>query len=260
MPQNIILCIERSKKPCEFPEAIANLYMNRFAIDEDVAFEIVDIIRLTGIHNDKTEKHLLRNAFEKAMLAENLPLPIHIFWATVSPSSGRMNDIKQLLLEFQIDSALLTTISWTRMSLLSQESTKIMYKGIANYTDINIMGYQITFDITQNSRSNLNATFKKHLHDELDLFFHGMRKNKISSFIGNRDRKNFTFTVQKLTKTELSLLEKMDKDYFATFVSYNKEEWRKKIDLKKLKLSESKSRYKLSSCSRCTLFIPKSES
>ena len=248
MPQNIILCIERSKNPWEFPEAIANLYMNRFAIDEDAAFEIVDIIRLPEIYNRK-ELTLIRNSFKKAMFAGTLPLPIHIFCAIVSPSSGRMNDIKQLLLEFQIDSALLTTISWTRTSLVSQESTEIMYKGIANNSDI-----------TQNFQFNLNATFKKPLHDELDLFFHGMRKNKISSFIGNRDRKNFTFTVQKLTKTELSLLEKMDKDYFATFVSYNKEEWRKKIDLKKLKLSESKSRYKLSSCSRCTLFIPKSES
>ena len=68
MPQNIILCIERSKKPCEFPEALANLYMNRFAIDEDAAFEIVDIIRLTGIHRDKTEKHFLRNVFKKQFL------------------------------------------------------------------------------------------------------------------------------------------------------------------------------------------------
>ena len=76
-----------------------------------------------------------------------------------------MNDFEQLLLEFQINSALLTTISWTRMSLVSQESTEIMYKGIANNSDI-----------TQNFQFNLNATFKKPLHDDLDLFFHGIRK------------------------------------------------------------------------------------
>ena len=61
--------------------------MNRFAIDEDAAFEIVDIIRLPGIHKSKTEK----------------PLPIHIICATNSHLSDQMNIIDELLPEFQID-------------------------------------------------------------------------------------------------------------------------------------------------------------
>ena len=86
-----------------YQEAIANLYRNRFAIDEAAAFEIVDIIRLPGIHKSKTEKHLLRNAFKKEMFAENVPLPIHIICATNSHLSDQMNIIDELLLEFQID-------------------------------------------------------------------------------------------------------------------------------------------------------------
>ena len=268
MPQNIILCIERSKNPWEFPEAIANLYMNRFAIDEDAAFEIVDIIRLPGIH--KTEKNLLRNAFKKAMFAENLPLPIHITCATDSHPSGRINNIEQLLLEFQIDSVLLTTINWSRILLIDQETTDIMYNEVTN--DI---------DITENSQFNLNGTSKagllkrNFLHEDLDLFFQAMHNNEITSFIGGRfDRMeflklHFTFTVQKLTKTELSLLEKMDEDYIASFMFYNDQkqtnlrlfERRNVFDVEEMNLSselKSKSKFKKSNCSRNTVILQKS--
>ena len=67
-------------------------------------------------------------------------------------------------------------------------------------------------------------------------------------------------TSQKLTNTELSLLAKMDEEFMSTFMFYNSKRYDRlpvgpqtiENDMKELKLSESKSRYKLSVCLRNT--------
>ena len=63
---------------------------------------------------------------------------------------------------------------------------------------------------------------------------------------------------EKLTNTELFSLENMDEEYMAAFMSYNCRKMKRQIDLEKLKLSESKSRYKESICIRDTVFLEKS--
>ena len=44
--QKILLFIEAPEKPWQKPSKIANLFMNRFAIDEDANHEIVKIYQL----------------------------------------------------------------------------------------------------------------------------------------------------------------------------------------------------------------------
>ena len=44
--QKIVLFIEPSEEACETPLKIGNLFMNRFAVDEDAASEILKIFEL----------------------------------------------------------------------------------------------------------------------------------------------------------------------------------------------------------------------
>ena len=141
----------------------------------------------------------------------------------------------------------MTRIKWSRISLIDLETTERTYKGVTSDSEI-----------AGNSHFNLNRMSP--FHDHLDQFLHSMHYNDISSFIwdhfedrGEYWHLHFPFIVQKPTKNELSLLEKMDDEYMATFLSYNGQKQKKQIDVEKLKLSESKSRYKMSSCSRYTV-------
>ena len=111
MPQNIIIFIEPPDHKWSYPFKIANLYMNRFAIDEDAAFEIRDVIILpkrwietakpklkknkAGITtyslrrnpaDASTQTTILRNALRRTH-NENISdemLPIHMFYALQS--------------------------------------------------------------------------------------------------------------------------------------------------------------------------------
>ena len=44
--QKIVLFIEPSEEAWQTPSKIGNLFMNRFAVDEDAAFEILKIFEL----------------------------------------------------------------------------------------------------------------------------------------------------------------------------------------------------------------------
>ena len=110
MPQNIIIFIEPPDHKWSYPFKIANLYMNRFAIDEDAAFEIRDVIILPKRWNvtkkpklirskkykgaktnytfrrnsveASTQTILLRNALRRTH--NDKMLPIHMFYAVQS--------------------------------------------------------------------------------------------------------------------------------------------------------------------------------
>ena len=64
LKQKIILFISPSYQAFERPTSICNLYMNRFAIDEEAGSEILKIyqFKMPGEIEDKTnEHHLLYN-------------------------------------------------------------------------------------------------------------------------------------------------------------------------------------------------------
>ena len=73
MSQNLYFLIEPNSIPYEFPLKISNLYLNRFAIDEDAAFEIlgVDYLHLSS-QNYLTlpEKRIRDETFERNALKE----------------------------------------------------------------------------------------------------------------------------------------------------------------------------------------------
>ena len=106
------------------------------------------------------------------------------------------------------------------------------------------------------------------LHDDLDVFFHAMHGYPIIS--GEEICKikfpqpYFSLTAQKLTENELSLLEKQDEGFLATFMpkpTYNiKEQELDLLNLKNWQLQcETKTRFKLCLCIRDTRLIQKSE-
>ena len=57
--QSIILFIEHNNQPFETLEKIGNLFVNRFAIDEDGRFEILKIFQLENDH-----EHFIDGVFD----------------------------------------------------------------------------------------------------------------------------------------------------------------------------------------------------
>ena len=274
MPQNIILCIEPSKNPYEFPEAMGNLFINKFVIDEEAAFEIVDIFILPERCKYETEKNLLRNAIRKTMLAGAPSLPIHIFWTIWSQlnlklkTSVKVCELKkiicQLRTEFKIDSVLLTTIHWARFNLINKEVTEELYKSAELFKDVGDV--QSNWQEFLHSGNFPSIKTLKPLHDDMDVFFQAMSSNDelTQDRIDNVEflKPQLLFTSQKLTNTELALLAKMDGEFMATFAKYNGKTYNSQNynvqkqsienDMKTLQLSESKSRYKFCNCVRST--------
>ena len=83
MPQRIIIYIEPSDDKWSCPLKIGNLYMNRFAIDEEAAFEIQDVVTIPiSASNGFIEKEMLRSAFQKLTNDKAASLPIHLFYAS----------------------------------------------------------------------------------------------------------------------------------------------------------------------------------
>ena len=75
MPQNIILLIEPSDEKWNFPFKIGNLYLNKSAISEDDANEILfvgqlskssaDITKAETIQKQKLDRQIIENIFKK---------------------------------------------------------------------------------------------------------------------------------------------------------------------------------------------------
>ena len=51
--QNIVLFIEQAEQPWQTPSKIANLFINRFAIDEDANHEVLKIYQLDKLDRNR---------------------------------------------------------------------------------------------------------------------------------------------------------------------------------------------------------------
>ena len=268
MPQRIFICIDQSNEKWSCPVKIGHLYMNRFAIDEEAAFEIQDVITIPlSAPYGFIAKEMLRSAFQK-LNNEKAALPIHLFYASNLFAGGigrtrlrieRDELIKKVLIEFKIDSILLTTLGWFKFGVCSKEMVENWY----------------TEPLVQ----------VKFLHDELDMFFYAMYKNiaDTSEFYPINPEKSSIngfslYSFRKLKKKESKLVDQIDEVYMeecylmynqrglsalkkytgATFrsgSSLHNSKQEMVSDIKRLQLSESKSRYVIVSAFRDTVLL-----
>ena len=75
--QKIVLFIESSEKPYDKPSKIGNLFMNRIAIDEDAAHEILKIYHLEDKFHSPTPMVTVEDVFYMFTDEEGLDLIIY---------------------------------------------------------------------------------------------------------------------------------------------------------------------------------------
>ena len=250
MPQtkarSIIIFLEPSDFKWLCPSKIANLYMNRFAIDEEAAFEIqlleLPLGKLADRHIKETEKEMIRKAFNKASdICNGDILPsINLFYATQDFAripfyrhkimKERKEFIQEMLIEFELVSALLTNLVWIRAGICDKKTGTIPGKFSIGCS------FNLDIEFDNNSQNNLSTddpteifnTGLTSLHDELDLFFHAIHKNEdIVDTPVSISPENFfrlgSVAFQKLTKHDSKLTNNIDEDYLENYhFIYNK--------------------------------------
>ena len=153
MRHQIILFIEPAKEEWKCPESIGNLYLNRFAIDEDAAHEVLGVYYLQQSSAqlcDPKNKAYKNNAIERQekirfdnkifqkgiqLAAQNQSSSVqnHIF-ATGPLSlldektSNCMEYISNLIQHYKIGAIVLTQLLLHRIRVCSLESVKPAYK------------------------------------------------------------------------------------------------------------------------------------
>ena len=196
------------------------------------------------------------NALRKATYDEDASSQIHIFNASRliegHPRKERAELIRQMLIEFGIDSILLTEIGWATYCVCSKEEVEECYT--LAYSD----------DQTKSTQSI------KFLHDELDLFFdthhRGIADTPEKWSMTTKNLCDFSsFVFRKLEKKESELVDKIDETYLEEYYCmYHKssddienrtKQKRMLDDIQKLQLSESKSRYQMVSSFRETILL-----
>ena len=197
----------------------------------------------------------LRNATQNR---DHASFPIHLICASnyiaseenVSSHVRRKGEelLQQLLIEFNVDSVLLTSLFWLRARVCSKEELENWY------TD--------------------TPTSMKFFHDELDLFFNTMQTNAHitdtpeslpNNYICKNPREFISFAFRKLNRKESQLVDQIDEDYFNSYIMYKrpdlfytdvtKNENLMLSHIKRLQLSESKSRFKMIVCHRDTILL-----
>ena len=150
MKQQVILFIEPAEEEWRCQESIGNLYLNRFAIDEDTAYEVLGVYylqqssaELCDPKNDayanyeierQHKKRFDDEMFEKGikLIAENRSSNVqtHIFIAGLLFEEGSelMEYLSNLMRDREIPSILLTCFILNRIRVCTLEDVKSAYK------------------------------------------------------------------------------------------------------------------------------------
>ena len=238
--QNIIVFIDTSDARSDrTPEKIARSYMNRFAIIEDPAFEVL------SVHYDHfglTGKKAYINAFNKAIHTAAYEISIsdygdsepHLIFGlnyclkgieqAYLPYQNSVNlmSSEYLVKKFKMSSLMITCLTMTRRDLITKEKMEAYPEG----------------------RENL----KKSVHDDLDDFVEKVRLGK------KIKAKSKTYYLPKLTETEKNLVKCRDINFMDTLSKKDPDNI-----LQQMKTSESNSIYVNGECVRQTYYRKQSD-
>ena len=150
MKQQIILFIEPAKEAWKCNESIGNLFMNRFAIDEDAAHEVLGVYYLKqssyemcNYQHEAYASNVIerqrKERFDRKTIAKGIKYAakhrcynteLHIFSAGLlhEDKSERIEYISHVLHKQKISSILLTQLTLTRIRLSSAEDVQLAYK------------------------------------------------------------------------------------------------------------------------------------
>ena len=249
--KDLILLMEPSKHEYITPLQIANLYLNRFTIDEDAAFEIIGVHELSKSRLELTDEEsevydnlttdeeldeyftkAVENDFEVFDIAFNNALEkwtpginFHVIYAGCNYITAYMNPnelipiISDIMAGTKLMSLTFTMISMIRMNVITKEVMKDFYKGkIQDCFGFN--GWSV--------------------QDDLDRFFD---QTKNFQFIDPSTA--FMFFLPKLTDDELILLRNKDENYLKLYADFH---FDKNPDVNEAEMIKSKSKSKFAYC------------
>ena len=143
MPQNIILLIEPCDENWNFPFKIGNLYLNKSAISEDDANEILFVGQLSKssakmtetevIQKPKLDRQIIENIFKKERphflynSKTHLILSSYVYTTTAIAAEYKhvkdqlCKNISDLLGNFKLESIILTLVNMNQSGLLTKE-------------------------------------------------------------------------------------------------------------------------------------------
>ena len=261
--QNLILCIQPPIDPWSSPSKIGNSYINRFAIDEEAAFEIIGIYNLSktrvvssdedSVLTGKTiddmvfDNKIIDSAIKKAAEYKTKRLNTHVIFAGDHLFFSFEPDIAYAMKVHKIKSISVTKLTYVRQHLLTKEMMEEISKG--EYFN----GKHIGGDMFTN----------KSVNDDLESFYKDIKFKCFRKACTNRYGHQYlvqSYILPKLTKKELKLVEVKDKDYMMTFQNTA---WRPDVrnhedpdvDEAEMKLSNSKSKFVMVECDRWTFII-----
>ena len=241
--QKIVLFIEPNIDACLTSDKIGNLFMNRFAVDEEASTEIIQILEFKNV---EIQKEYL-NREEKQLKEMNDHDIIDAGIKSIN-NLGKDNSMlhmiycgeyyfdSELLLEkmivikmrkYGIQSSILSYLSTHRENLITREKCKLAYQGKLK----NVQGWK---------------DYEGSINDDLETFF---ANHKISNGIKQEIVRSF-FT-PKLTPDELKLVEEKNKQYMYTFIyGFDAD-----IDSEEMKKTQSKNKFVHAKCTRRTICL-----
>ena len=267
--QNLVLFIEPPIDPWSSPSKIGNSYINRFAIDEEAAFEIIGIYNLSKMRvvgsienygfgerrgeDMVSDNEIIDSAIKKSAEYKTKRLNTHLIFAGVSFARFEP-EIAYAMKIYKIRSISVTKLEYVRQHLITKEVMETISKG-EYYNSEYIGGDMFT---------------NKSVNDDLESLYKNIKFQSFRKACTNRYGHQYlvqSYFLPKLTKKELKLVEVKDKDYMMTFrnTSRDPENWypmnqmwnddNPDVAEAEMKLSKSKSKFALVECTRWTFII-----
>ena len=127
--QNIILYKEAADNPWNTPSKIANIFINRFVIDEDLACEIIGTYNLSN--NDEDNFEVVHNSLKKAAAYKGYSKNIHFVFARNYLSLGE--PVENMIVDWTIrsmkESVIITLLTMKRLTLVTKERMMVTIQG-----------------------------------------------------------------------------------------------------------------------------------
>ena len=224
---HVVLVMGPSNHAYDVSEKAGRMYLNRFCIDEEAAFEAAGVYSMQK-YGTKIPYKLRYRFFWNQMkrFAESKPKDskIHLIYteSNLFKKEDLTDQLKSFILKgmkmYKIETVIVTILRMNRNNHITQEIMKKFCQG-----------------------ENLR---KKSVNDDLDEFF------KMLQLGLEQSEDVWTYFLPKLTEKELELTAKKDSSYLQSFLLSNPD-----VDVAQMKLSESDSKFVQGFCWRRTFTI-----
>ena len=233
MPQNIILLIEPCNEKWNFPFKIGNLYLNKSAISEDDANEILFVgqllkssVKMTEteiIQKQKLDRQIIENIFKKERSHFRSDRKTHLIlsgyvYTTIAMATAYEHlkdqlckNISDLFGNVKLKSIILTIVNMSQSGLLTKERAEnCFFENDKTMYGLAVCGINNLYDRERLPQKILTLTQS----DDQDDFLSSIEKRDPT----NESKKSII--IRALTAEEMKLVADCDQNYIQKFNAY----------------------------------------